>query len=105
MSGWAIALVATKACGTEFVGGYELPIAVAALTTSLALLSKASSVTFVLPMLTYTAVALAVKRDRIRLSSGPTDIAFLILAAVTATAAVAWYYVNWHTWPVILPAP
>src|ERR1043166_5088911 len=71
-------------------------LAIAVLTTALALLSKAASVTFVLPMLTYTAVAIAVKRSRIRLSAGPADIAFLILAGSTAIAASAWYYTNWQ---------
>src|ERR1043166_3573795 len=62
-------------------------LAIAVLTTALALLSKASSLTFVLPMLAYTVVAMVVKRGRIRLSAGPADIAFLILAAATAIAA------------------
>src|ERR1043166_6540691 len=71
-------------------------LAIAVLTTALALLSKAASVTFVLPMLPYTAVAIGVKRDRTRLSAGAIRIVFLIVAAATAIAAFAWYYSNWQ---------
>jgi 4-amino-4-deoxy-L-arabinose transferase-like glycosyltransferase len=63
---------------------------------ALSFLAKSSSMTFVLPMLTYIAVALWITRRKVRPAFRWMDALFLVGAAVITVSAVAWYAVNWR---------
>ena len=58
--------------------------------------SKSSSVTFVLPMLAYIAVAFWVTRRNARPAFQNTDVPLLVIAVVIAGAAAGWYAINWQ---------
>jgi Dolichyl-phosphate-mannose-protein mannosyltransferase len=59
-------------------------------------LSKSSSVTFVLPMITYIVVALWITRRNARPVFRYADAQLLMVAVVTAGVAATWYATNWQ---------
>lgn len=66
-----------------------------AMVVAVSLLSKASSVTFVLPLLGYVALALFTARRRPRPATRPVDVAVAAAAIVVVAATLSWYVVNW----------
>jgi hypothetical protein len=65
-----------------------------AITASLGLLSKASSIIFILPLLAYGSVGVATRGVSKRLAL--SDYALVLLATTAVTATVSWYVVNWE---------
>lgn len=63
---------------------------------ALSFLSKSSSVTFVLPMMTYIVVALSITRQNARPVFQYADALLLVVAVLTAGAAATWYAINWQ---------
>jgi hypothetical protein len=63
----------------------------------LSFLSKASSATFVLPFLTYIAVALFVTSTLPKHPTTESDFILLVLATALFGATLAWYFVNWES--------
>jgi hypothetical protein len=64
---------------------------------ALSFLSKASSMTFLLPMLCYIAAATWITRRKIRPAVRPGDMAWLAGAIGIAGLAVTWYAVHWQS--------
>src|ERR1044072_7573003 len=64
--------------------------------TALSMMSKPSSVIFVLPMITYVAAALLVLRHALRPKFQATDAVVLVVSIIIAGVAVTWYVVNWN---------
>jgi hypothetical protein len=71
----------------------SLSVTVAAV--ALSFLAKATSVIFVLPMLTYVLVSSVIARRQIRAHWRPRDLIVAVVAAGIAGAAVTWYAANW----------
>lgn len=65
--------------------------------TALSMLSKSSSFVFVLPTMTYVAVALLVARHDPRPKPRATDALLLIVSIMAAGITVIWYLVNWNS--------
>jgi hypothetical protein len=63
---------------------------------ALSFLSKSSSMTFVLPMVTYMVVALFINRRNVRVGAQYPDALLIVIAGITAAAAVTWYTINWQ---------
>ena len=63
---------------------------------ALSFLTKSSSMTFVLPMLTYVAVALWITRRKVRPAFQWMDAVLLLGAALITVSAAVWYAVNWQ---------
>lgn len=62
----------------------------------LSFLAKASSMTFVLPMLSYVALAWWITRGKVRAAFRWSDVVLLIGATLIAAVAAAWYMVHWQ---------
>jgi hypothetical protein len=67
------------------------------LTTAFSFLTKASSVTFVLPLLTYGIIALIIMRRRVKPALRFTDVMLLLAAVMLTGAALKWYTANWES--------
>jgi hypothetical protein len=63
---------------------------------ALSFLSKASSMTFVLPMLTYIATVRWISRRKERPTFQPSDAVLLLGATLITALAAAWYAENWQ---------
>jgi hypothetical protein len=71
-------------------------LSLAGIATGFAMLSKASSLTFVLPMLCYVTVALLVARSGRRPKTDLVDFALLVAASIVIVSAGIWYHTNWN---------
>jgi Dolichyl-phosphate-mannose-protein mannosyltransferase len=76
-------------------GSLTRALALSLSTVALGFISKASSMTFVLPMLTYIAVVLIVTRRQPKPATSIIDGAKLFAAVLILGATVTWYAANW----------
>ena len=70
-------------------------VSLTGIAVSLALLSKISSITFILPFVCYIAFVILVTRKRPRPRNSWSDVLLAIIASGVALACVIWYATNW----------
>jgi Dolichyl-phosphate-mannose-protein mannosyltransferase len=92
----AVAVCLAVACGSERRSLVRtLALLLAAVAVSF--LAKSSSMTFVLPMLTYVALALWITGKKIRPAFRWFDAALMAGAVSISAAAVTWYALHWQS--------
>ncbi|MEA2977384.1 MAG: hypothetical protein QOF19_2904 [Alphaproteobacteria bacterium] len=65
--------------------------------TALGFLAKSSSIVFLVPMLTYVAVALFISRGRPKSRTSIADISLVAMAVMLLAATATWYAYNWES--------
>ena len=88
------AVMTYAACGIERRSAVR-GISLATMGVVFSFLSKASSMTFVVPLLVYVFVACWLGRKH-RPATRPMDFIWLFVAAVTVAALLIWYFINWN---------
>jgi dolichyl-phosphate-mannose-protein mannosyltransferase len=90
----AAAVMTYAACGIERRSAVR-GISLATMGVVFSFLSKASSMTLVVPLLIYVLVACWLGRKH-RPVTRPMDFVWLFVAAVSVAALLIWYFINWN---------